>query len=634
MLRLMRKHTQSTFIKILLGAIVVVFTFWGVGTFREQRAGRIAMVNGDVITLDEFRNAYNDLLEFYRRQYKDKLDDNVLKALNLKRQALDRLINQRLIVQEADNLGLRVRKEQLIKAIQDIPAFKKDGRFDRQIYQRTLSHYGMTPQSFEEGMQRDILITKTQDIIMNTVKVSEAETLEAFKEQNEKVDVDFVAFNPALVKDPELTKEAVKTYFSENKDRYKTEKKVKVRYLSFPFKNFEGRITVSEDEIQNYYELNTEKFSTPKTIKARHILFKVSENASPEQEEEAKKKALKVLKEAREGGDFAALARKYSEGPTKNRSGDLGTFPRGRMVKTFEDVAFSLSPGRISDPVRTRFGWHIIKVEKVNEATQTPLDKVKEDIRKTLVSEGAKINAFERANKIYEECAAAGAMVDVAANYTLQLRSSPFFAENEQVPGIKARDNTIFIRAAFALEEDDVSPLLELSDGYYVLQIIEKKAAQVPELKDVEKRVRQDILQEEKKKLAREAAEEFLATLKKDDDIETLAKKEKLKVENTGPFKRGEPIPKIGYAPSVAETAFLLSEKVPHPEVVLEAQGKYLVLRFKKKEEAKKDTFSSEKETIKNRILNQKRQETFRQWLAALKEKAEIVWYQKDVLES
>jgi peptidyl-prolyl cis-trans isomerase D len=562
------------------------------------------------------------------------LDDNLLKTLNLKNMALDRLISQRFIVQEAKNLGLHVRREELIEAIQDIPVFKKDGQFDQQTYLRALSRLGTTPQSFEESVQKEILMTKVRDIILNTVKVSDAEALETFKEENEKIDMDLVAFSPASIKDPELTEEAIQAYFSKYADRYKTPEKIKVHYFSFPFKEFEKEITITENEIQNYYELNHEKFSSPKTVKARHILFKIPEDALSEQVEEVRKKALKVLKEAMEGGDFAALARKYSEGPTSNRGGDLGTFPRGRMIKSFEDVAFSLSPGQISDPVRTKFGWHIIKVESVNEPKQTPLDEAKKEIRETLVNEGAKINAFEKANRIYEECAAACAMVDVASDYTLPLKSTPFFAENEQIPGIKAEDLTKFARTALALQGDDVSPLLELSDGYYILQRIEKKSAQVPELKDVRKRVRQDLLQEEKKKLAREAAEQFLVALRNGADFNELAKKKSIAVVSTGPFKRGEPIPKIGYAPSISETAFLLTDEKPFPEVVLEAKGQYLVLRFKKKEEAKEDTFSSEKEAIKARILAQKRQKTFRQWLAVLKEKGEINYYQEDLLDS
>jgi peptidyl-prolyl cis-trans isomerase D len=634
MLRLMRKHTRSAFIKILLGAIVVVFIFFGVGTFREQKANRIAAVNDSVITYDEFKYTYNNLLELYRSQYGDKLDDNLLKTINLKGMALDHLISQRLKVQAAKDLGLRVRKEKLIEVIQEIPAFKKDGHFDRHTYLRALSRIGMPPETFEESIKESILINNVQDFIVNTVKVSDAEALETFKEENEKIDMEFVAFSPASVKEPALTEEAIETYFSKYINRYKTPEKVKVHYLSFPFKEFEKKITITENEIENYYELNHEKFASPKTVKARHILFKIPEGAIPEQVEEVREKAMEVLKKAKEGADFAALARKYSEGPTSKRGGDLGTFSRGKMVRPFEDVAFSLSPGQISDPVRTKFGWHIIKVERVNEPKQTPLDEAKKEIRKTLVHEGAKINAFEKANRIYEECAAACAMVDVASNYTLPLKATPFFAANEPIPGIRAEDLTKFVQTAFALRGDDISPLLELSDGYYILQRIEKKSAQEPKLEDVIKRVRQDLLQEEKKKMAREAAEQFLVELKNGADFNELAKRKSVALVSTGPFKRGEPIPKIGYAPSISETAFLLSAEKPFPEAVVEAKRQYLVLRFKKKEEAEEDTFASEKQAIKARILAQNRQETIRQWLAVLRQKGEIIYYQEDFLDS
>ncbi|MDL1978504.1 MAG: SurA N-terminal domain-containing protein [Deltaproteobacteria bacterium] len=633
MLRIMRKQTQSLFIRILLGAIVIVFVFWGVGSFKEERAGRLAGVNGRVITFDEFRDSYNDLLELYRRQYGDHLDNNVMKALNIKHQAVDRLISQYVILQEAEDLGLVVTKDELVGAIQEIPAFKNNGRFDQNAYVKALGRLGMTPETYEERVRRDILISKMQGVIVDTVKVSEAEALEAARKDNEMVDIDFVVFSPSTQEDPELAAEDVEAYYSTHKDRYETPMKIKVCYLAFPFKAFEKGITVTEDEIGNYYELNTEEFSTPKSVKARHILFMLPEDASPEQVEEARKRAADCLEKARGEEDFAALARKYSEGPTKDRGGDLGTFSPGRMVKPFEDAAFSLSAGEISDLVRTKFGWHIIKVEELNEARQTPLDEAKENIRRTLTEERAMADAFEEANKIYEECASAWAMVDVAADYKLQVESTPFFAANEQVPGFKPNDSVRISEEAFALQGDEVSPLVELEDQYCILQQIEKKDAEIPDLKDVEERVRKDLLKEEKRQLTRKAAEEFLAAAREENAFDKSAKKQGLTLQNTGFFKKGDAIPELGNAPSFLRAAFLLSAEQPFPEAVVEANGKYIVFRLKEKKEAAKEVLLSQKESVTNRILGQKRQAVFSEWLSALKEQAEIVYYQQDFLD-
>ena len=147
-----------------------------------------------------------------------------------------------------------------------------------------------------------------------------------------------------------------------------------MRYLKFEPGNYVAKVEISEDEISEYYEEHPDEFQNPKTVEARHILIKVGQDAADEEVAKAKDKIQDILKKARSGQDFAELARQYSEGPSKDKGGLLGSFRREAMVKPFADKAFSMQAGDISEPVRTRFGWHIIKVEKVNEATvSTPV---------------------------------------------------------------------------------------------------------------------------------------------------------------------------------------------------------------------------------------------------------------------
>ena len=154
MLSLMRKHAKSWLIKLALGAIIVVFVFWGVGSYRAQRGNRIAVVNGAPIVLDEFRGVYDQMMEAYRRQIGNALDEKLIQSLNLRKQALYQLIDRQLLFQEAARLNFRVTDEELLKAIQGVPAFQRDGRFHPRLYERVLSNNRMTPEMYEERCQR------------------------------------------------------------------------------------------------------------------------------------------------------------------------------------------------------------------------------------------------------------------------------------------------------------------------------------------------------------------------------------------------------------------------------------------------------------------------------------------------
>ncbi|MBW2602634.1 MAG: SurA N-terminal domain-containing protein, partial [Deltaproteobacteria bacterium] len=192
MLHLMRKHAGSWLIKVVLGVIVVVFVFWGVGSYRAREGNRVAIVNGEVIALDEYRGAYKRLMEQYREQFGDALDQKLLKSLNLREQVLEQLINRRLLLQEAGHLGLQVGNDELLKAIQGIGAFHENGRFSSRQYRRTIAANRMTPEVFEQSMKEDLLAEKMRGIVLGSIKVSDAEALETFKWREEMVSIEYM----------------------------------------------------------------------------------------------------------------------------------------------------------------------------------------------------------------------------------------------------------------------------------------------------------------------------------------------------------------------------------------------------------------------------------------------------------
>ena len=221
MLRLMRKQAGSWLIKILLGAIVIVFVFWGVGSFRSQRGGRVALVNGDQITQDEYIETYNNLIEQIRRRFGNNLDEDMLKQLQVKRQALNQLIDNKLLVQESKRLKFRISEKELTDVISNITAFQRAGMFDSSLYRNVLDRLRMTPESFEAAQKNAMMIDKLRTLITSSAKISDQEALEWYNWVNASVNIDYVFFDPNHFKDIHPSDEEMKTFFENHKEKYK-----------------------------------------------------------------------------------------------------------------------------------------------------------------------------------------------------------------------------------------------------------------------------------------------------------------------------------------------------------------------------------------------------------------------------
>jgi len=622
MLRLMRKQAGSWLIKILLGAIVIVFVFWGVGSFRAQRGGRVALVNGDQITLDEYREAYNNLIERLRRRLGNNLDDAMIKQLQVKRQALNQLIDNKLLVQEAEKLNFRVSKKELADAISHIAAFQSAGTFDSRLYRGVLDRLRMTPEAFEEAQKNAMLIDKLKTLITSSAKVSDQEALDWYDWINASVNIDFVLFDPGRYKDIHPSEEEIKTFFENHKENYKTDAMVKVRYLKFDAKAYLPKVELSDEEVREYYDENIESFETPKTVEARHILIKVDQNADPKTVKKAKERALKIMKLAREGKNFAELAKKYSEGPTRDKGGYLGTFKKGAMVKPFSDVAFSLKAGEISEPVRTRFGWHIIKVEKVNKASTTSFDDAEKGIRKKLSEDMAKSLAYDDAETVSDNLFQKEDLINAAKERKMKILTTDFFSRKGPIKGIS--DPSEFASVAFNLDVEEISNVHEYENGYYILQVIDKIQPKIPALEKVKEKVKLDLIKETQDEKAKADSETLLAALKSGKTIQTESKKFNLKPETTGFFKRNGSIPKIGFEREIGDVAFELTDKNPFPGHVIKGSKGYYVIQFKGRKISDPENFTKEKEDIKNRLLAQKKSSMFDALLAQIKSKSDI----------
>jgi peptidyl-prolyl cis-trans isomerase D len=622
MLSLMRKHAGTWIIKVILGAIVVVFVFWGVGSWTSQRLSRVANVNGDWITTDEYRATYNTLLDQVRQSFGNNVTDELLQSLQLRKRALDQLVDKVLMLQAAEKINLRVSDEELARWIRNIPSFQTAGVFDSRRYQDLLNRIKLTPEAFEIIQRDSLLIEKLRAFITGSIKVSDYEALEWYEWNNSTVSLDYAVIEAKRYTDLAPTDEDLKTYFDEHKESYKTEPQIKVRYLAFKPEAYLSKVTLSEDEIRDYYETNLEDFTSPKTVEARHILLKLSQDASAEDVAAAKEKIENILKMAKEDQDFAELAKQYSEGPTKDKGGYLGTFRKESMVKPFADKAFSMKAGEISEPVRTRFGWHLIKVEKVNPAGTKSFGDAKAEIQKKLQDEYSRAFAYEDAEAAYDLSYEGDSLETIAEQHNLKLVETDSFTRKGPDKGIKNRAQ--FASAAFDLPENEISDIQDFGDGYYLMQITEKIPSTIPELDTVKEKVKNDWIKAEQNEMARAAANNMLTELKNGLAFEEACEKFGLTPKHTDYFKRTDSIPNIGFEPEISRVAFTLSEAEKLPAEAIKGQKGYFVIRFKGRQAPTADGFDKEKVEIKQRLLQQKKFRTFDAWLVDTRNKARI----------
>jgi peptidyl-prolyl cis-trans isomerase D len=627
MLDLLRRKAQSPLIQGTIIIIALVFIFWGVGGYNGSR-NFVAQVNDESIPYEDLQKTYERLSNQYRDQFGGNLPKGLLENLDLEGQALEQLIQRALLRQGAREMGITVSDLEIQQSVEEMEAFRSDGIFNVDQYQNILSSSGMTPTSFEDTMRTDLLAGKVIEHLSRFAKVTPLEITEQFNFDNEEIKIEYVSFSSADFKEKgEADDEQLQAYYEENKGNYLTEPQVKLLFLAFPHET-EEKPAISDEELESYYRKNFNRYSIPEQRSARHILIKTAEGNSEDILTEKYDLAAQVLELAKSGEDFAELAKQYSEGPTGPKGGDLGSFTRGRMVKPFEDAAFSLNEGEISDIVETQFGFHIIKLENIEAAYIKTLEEVRGEIEVQLQSQKSSEFSFTQATEAYENIILAGSLEKFSQNSDINVEQTDFFSrQSPEKSGSK--DSMItdpsFLNAAFSLNEGELSSLVETPQGYAIIFAADKKDPETALYEDVADQVRKDYMSSKSVAMAQEAAEGMLSALKEDGRGDFAAEAEKLDMPVIVSDYITRSAPAGSSLPSqIVNMGFDLSEANPYPDEAVSVNGMFYVFRVVGKRLPSPDLFSKKEEAFRSGLLERKKSVLLASWLANVREKAEI----------
>lgn len=634
MLDFVRTKQKSIIIKLAFGIIILSFvigyamlTSPGDGGGGAQQRDVAVRVNDAEISFEDFQTAYSNLYQLYQSIYQNQFNPALERQLKLTEKAVNSLIDQNLLLAEANRLDFEVSDKEMVDAIAKIPVFQQDGQFSKERYLQVLAYQRLTPEAFEMMQRRELLVEKVRDQLKANVAVTDADVEAEFTKQNATINLEFVRLAPALyenkvkIDDAELT-----AFFTERQEMFRTPEKVSLRYLQFTPERYADEITFSDEELQKYYRRHLDLFDIPEQVDAAHILIKVDQNADEQTREKKKTLAAKLLADARSGQDFAELARTNSDDKASAvKGGELGFFTRGTMVPPFEQAAFNMKPGEISDLVETSFGYHIIKVKAYTEPGVKPLEDAIDQVKAGLRVEKAKQLAFEKAMDAYNINRKSGDLQAAAEANQLGLKETGLFAIDEAIDGIGSNDE--IAKAAFALAENSLARPVVTDNGVFLFAVKERVSSVIPELDKVRDLVEAEFRVEHAKALAKEAAGKLLEGLRDGAKFDRLAAKEGLKVEETGPFASTYSpfVPRIGTSEELATAAFALPAEQSLIDQTFEVQNRFIVARVKARQAADLTQLDDAKrKELSDSLLTRKQNEAVQQRVDELKAGATI----------
>jgi peptidyl-prolyl cis-trans isomerase D len=557
MLDILRQGAHSWGIKILFGIIIAVFVLaFGMNRVQNDKTNVVATVNDSPILLKHYQERLQRSLELARGQ-NPNLTTEMLAQMGFKQQILEQMIVEELMLQQAAKLGLSVSKEELAGEIHLIPAFQNDAKvFDPATYQKVLHANNLTPGSFESEYMRGMLMDKLRTFLGLPGRIGEDQARDYYEYGRSTAVISYLMYPwEEYQGQVNATAERINEYYSARKAEYAIPARAKVDYLLLTPATLADLAAVSETEKEKYFAENKETFKIEEQVKARHILVRVPENAPEADVTKAMATIKKAQTDLKAGKSFTEVAAKYTEDPSGTQTGgELGWFGRGRMVKPFEDAAFALDKGAVSEPVRTQFGLHLIKVEDKKKAGYADYREVADDIARIIAQDRAAETLQDRLDQTLEMVLAGESLQAVAKSIGLglEVQETAFFSRQQgpiELPGLSPEN----ISTLFDLDVNATthSPLA-YQDGYVLATKQEQVGETVKPLEEVRPEIVTAIVREEAMKLAKAAADKDLALLSK-GAAPAAANSTGTQSE---PFTRQGAIAGLGMNPQLAAQAF------------------------------------------------------------------------------
>lgn len=623
MLEVIREHAQGKIAKVILVLIIVPFALWGVDSYLKNGGGGpvVAKVGKQEIFQQEFVNALKDQQERMRKTQGKNYDAALMDRPETRKSVLDGLINQRLILDDAADQGLTVSDARLVRIIAGIDVLHENGKFSQNRYESLLRQQGMSPAMFEHSMRQDLLVQAAHDGVVRSVSLprSVAEQLMRINEQQREVSQAVVSIEP-FMSQSKVDAAAVKSYYDQHQNEFKVPEQARLEYVILSAENLMSQVNVSDEEISTYYNEYAKQYMQQEERQASHILINVAGSASAAEKNAAEEKARKIWQEAKQSpANFAQLAKQHSQDAgSASQGGDLGFFARGAMVKSFEDKVFKMDPGEISEPVRSDFGYHIIKLVTVNPAKGRALQEVRGEIVQELkkLKAGKKFaeSAESFSNTVYEQ---GDSLKPVAQQLGLQVEQSAWVSR--MASDTPLLNNPKLLQAVFTddvLKDKRNTETVEVAPNVLVsARLLEYKPASVMPLEEVAVVLAHRLQRQQAAAQAVKWGKEALAELQLGKTPANLSWAAPQVVSRIKP---------ASLAPAALKEVFKLKgDKLPGYAGVENAQGGFTLVKVMRVIDAGA-LDESRRQAYSQRFANMLEQEYAAAYLTSLKSKAKI----------
>ncbi len=617
--------------------ITIPFALWGINSYFEGAdAITVATVNGEDVDQQTYRYALEDRRSRLNQILGANVDPNLANSPEFKKGVVNALIDQILLSTDADVQGYRVSNEQLNQSIQAAPQFQREGKFAPELYESSVRTQGFQLGDFERRLRQQHVMDQIRIGFTDSEFVTDADLNSLLRLVLQRREFDYTMIRPRqFVEQIVITDADIEKRYQENPERYQRPEKIKVQYVRLAVDDLTKNITPRDDELRQAYESSEARFQAPEQRRVSHILIAVKQDADEETKNAALVEAQSLTERARAGGDFEALAKEHSDDPgSAAKGGDLGIIAKGAMVKPFEDAAYQLQKGEVSDPVKSRFGYHVIKVTDLVPASVKPFaeirDQLVQDERKRL----AEVQFIEQAetfrNLVYEHPDSLDA---AAEELGLRLQTSDWFSAGTGT-GIAA--NRRVREAAFGGEvfieglnsetiEIDVNTLVALR------KIESRPAARIP-LAEIRDQIEATLRQERARERVAQLGGELLDALNQGAAWGTVTQEHGLEVAQSSQT-RSEQTSAPGR--DVVEAVFKASRPTAGTPVyggVTTAVGDYALYRLRNVEDG--DPAKADKEALDRyrAVLSRRRgYDYFLSYQIGLRSAAEIKIFQEQL---